>query len=73
LAITGLPGTFGPPRYDAAEVRQPGSPGHFKSGGERSAAILTEIAATLEKMDGRVERIEKAVIELNERDKRRGR
>jgi hypothetical protein len=69
-AVTSQPTGVGPKCPQAAEVRRAGSPGHFKSGGERSVIVLQEIATTLKKMDERLERIEKAVVELNERNRR---
>jgi hypothetical protein len=73
LACAGLQSHFGSPGPVAAEVRTPGSPGHFKSGGERSVVVLQEILATLQQMDKRLERVEEAVLEMNQRDKRAAR
>lgn len=42
----------------AAEVRQVAPRDHFKSGGERSVAILKEIADSLVRIEKRVEKIE---------------
>jgi len=69
FAVAGLPGASSPPRRDAPDVRTPGSPGHFLSGGERSVLVLQEISTTLKKMDERLERIEKAVLDINKRDR----
>ena len=45
-----------------AEVRTSGAPAHFKSGAERSEIVLREIAATLKRIDARLERLEKKVL-----------
>lgn len=37
------------------------SPPHFKSGSERSLPILRDIESTLDRIDGRLERLEKLV------------
>lgn len=47
-----------------AEVREVTPPEAFKSGGARSEIVLKEIAAMLQKMDGRLANIEKAAGEL---------
>ena len=44
------------------DVRSQPPPQAFKSGGERSEIILREIAATLQRVDGRLKRIEEAVL-----------
>lgn len=49
-----------------AEGRNPPPPRAFLSGGERSEIILREIAEILRRIDGRLERLEKAVFEAAE-------
>lgn len=44
-----------------AEVRESPQPMAFKAGSERSLDILNEMAATLKKIDSRVERIEQTI------------
>jgi hypothetical protein len=46
-----------------AEVRETTPRAAFQSGSERSETVLREIAATLKRMDGRWERIEKVATE----------
>lgn len=46
-----------------AQGATPPAPRAFLSGGERSEIILREIAETLRRIDGRLERLEKAVFE----------
>jgi hypothetical protein len=70
LAFGGFQSHWGWQGPVAAEVGVPGAPGHFKSGGERSVIVLQEILATLKQMDARLERVEAAVLEMNQRDKR---
>ena len=50
-----------PRGFDAAraEVRETTQRATFLAGSERSEAVLREIASTLKRMDGRLERIEK--------------
>jgi len=48
-------------RSALADVRQTERPPHFKSGGERSEILLREILRVLQKLDERVERIEKSI------------
>lgn len=52
--------------FARAEGRNPPPPRAFLSGGERSEIILREIAETLRRIDGRLERLEKAVFEAAE-------
>jgi|GEM_PF-6726081 len=49
-----------------AEGRAQPTPRAFLSGGERSEIILREIAETLRRIDGRLERLEKAVFEAGD-------
>ena len=44
-----------------ADVRRTASRPAFKSGSERSEAILREIASTLKRIEGRIDRIERSV------------
>jgi hypothetical protein len=53
-----------PPSSAVAEVREVRPPATFKSGGERSEAVLKEIAAMLQRMDTRLANLEKAANEL---------
>ena len=48
-----------------ADVRQGPQREAFKSGGERSAEVLTEIAATLKRIETRVDRIEQLISTRN--------
>ncbi len=45
------------------EIRETPRPQAFQSGGERSETILREIADTLKRIDGRLERFEQALRE----------
>ena len=47
---------------ESAETTKAGSPGHFKSGGERSEIVLNEISETLKRMDARLANIEAAAL-----------
>ncbi len=46
-----------------AEIREQPAPRAFLSGGERSEILLREISGTLKRIDGRLERLERAVYE----------
>jgi hypothetical protein len=49
-----------------ADVRKTPPRQAFQSGGERSEVVLREIAGTLKRIDGRLERIEKTVARATE-------
>jgi hypothetical protein len=51
------------PRDASAEIRETPTPPAFKSGGERSEAVLREVLATLKTMDGRLKQIEEVMLE----------
>lgn len=44
-------------------------PPHFKSGGERSLPILRDINSTLDRIDGRLERLEKLAAKVAEQQR----
>jgi len=45
-----------------AEVRETTSREHFQAGDERNAAVLAEMAATLNRIDGRLARLEALAV-----------
>ncbi len=51
-----------PERPAYAEPRAVTDRGHFLSGGERAVAVLQEAVEILRRIDGRLERIEKAAL-----------
>lgn len=68
LLVAGISFTAGsllhPPLEAGAEVRSSPVPEAFKSGGERSEIVLKQVLATLNKMDGRLQKIESVVVEF---------
>ena len=62
LAIGFVAGTAArQPATVQADVRKTPSRLAFQSGSERSEAVLREIASTLKRIEGRIERIERSV------------
>lgn len=63
LAFVLLVAAIAVPRVSTlqAEIHEQPRPQAFLSGAERSEAVLKEIAETLRRIDGRLERLEKAI------------
>ncbi|MBN1852757.1 MAG: hypothetical protein JW829_08530 [Pirellulales bacterium] len=63
LAGAWIGSLVGIPSMADAEVRKGNEPVAFKSGGERSEAVLRDIVVILNRMDGRMAKIEEILVQ----------